>query len=148
MIVVLGAATCLGLAGLIASVVLLVILLRRPPAAARPAPARPRPASAPPPLAQAYLVDPTGLRLALRPGDNPVGRTPDNAIVLANDSQVSRHHALITWDGRRLTITDLGSSNGTWINGQRLPLNLAQPLAHGDRVRFGPQSEFMVVVSG
>jgi len=147
-IVVLGAATCLGLAGLIASVVLLVILLRRPPAAARPAPARPRPASAPPPLAQAYLVDPTGLRLALRPGDNPVGRTPDNAIVLANDSQVSRHHALITWDGRRLTITDLGSSNGTWINGQRLPLNLAQPLAHGDRVRFGPQSEFMVVVSG
>jgi len=147
-IVVLGAATCLGLAGLIGSIVFLVILLRRPPAASLPAPARPRPASLPPPTVQAYLVDSTGARSALRAGDNPVGRNPDNAIVLAYDTQVSRHHALITWDGRRLTVTDLGSSNGTLVNGQRLTPHVAQPLPHGSRVRFGPQSEFTVSVSG
>ncbi len=147
-ILVLGAATCLGFAGLIGSIVLLVVLLRRPPTAQRPAAAAPpRPAPAPPTPAQAFLIDQSGARLALRPGENPVGRNPDNTLLLANDSQVSRYHARITWDGRHLSLTDLGSSNGTFVNGQRLTPQVAQPLAQGDRVRFGPQSEFRVAVS-
>ena len=145
LIVVLGAATCLGLAGLIGSIVLLVLLLRRPPTVRRPAAAAPlRPAAPPPITVQAFLVDSTGGRLALRPGENSVGRTPDNVIILANDDQVSRHHALITWDGRHLSICDLGSSNGTLVNGQRLTPHVTQPLPHAAHIRFGPQSEFTV----
>ncbi|MCW8141614.1 MAG: FHA domain-containing protein, partial [Planctomycetota bacterium] len=136
---------CLGLAGLIGSIVFLVILLRRPPAASLPAPARPRPASLPPPTVQAYLVDSTGARIALRPGDNPVGRNPDNAIVLAYDTQVSRHHALITWDGRRLTVTDLGSSNGTFVNGQRVTGPTLVP--SGAVVEFGSEGGPRVLVT-
>lgn len=145
LLVILGSAACLGFAGLIGSIVLLALLLRRPPTARPPAVAPRSWAPAPAPdTVQAFLVDPTGARLPLHPGENSVGRSSDNAIVLANDDQVSRHHALIRWDGRQLNISDLGSSNGTWVNGQRLTPHVVQPLSHPARVRFGPHAEFTV----
>ncbi len=48
-----------------------------------------------------------------------LGRGDDNDIVL-NDGVISRHHLRIDWDGRRATVTDLGSSNGTVLGEQRL----------------------------
>lgn len=48
-----------------------------------------------------------------------LGRGDDNDIVL-NDGAISRHHLRIDWDGRRATVTDLGSSNGTVLGDQRL----------------------------
>jgi hypothetical protein len=50
---------------------------------------------------------------------------------------ISRMHAMIrrTKDGYK--ITDLGSSNGTWLENQRLTAKQAYPLASGDRVRLG-----------
>ena len=49
-----------------------------------------------------------------------VGRSHENEIVL-NDSRVSRHHCqLIKYDDGRCAVKDMGSSNGTFVNGQRI----------------------------
>jgi pSer/pThr/pTyr-binding forkhead associated (FHA) protein len=55
-------------------------------------------------------------------------------IVFRDDAFMSRRHAAVTWDGQRAQITDLGSSNGTFvrITGPTL-------LRHGDHVRLGDQ---------
>lgn len=48
-----------------------------------------------------------------------IGRSPYCSIVLSN-SRASRQHCAISWDETGLTLTDLGSSNGTYLNGTRL----------------------------
>lgn len=55
-------------------------------------------------------------------------------IVFRDDAFMSRRHAALTWDGKRAQLTDLGSSNGTFVR-------LAGPTAlkHGDHVRMGDQ---------
>ena len=59
-----------------------------------------------------------------------LGRHPDNDIVLAH-ATVSSRHAAITPDGAQLVLDDLGSSNGTLVNGQRITRAILSP---GDRV--------------
>lgn len=62
-----------------------------------------------------------------------IGRAPDCDIMLY-DLRVSRRHARIVRDGDALTIEDLGSSNGTWRNGERVE---RAPLAEGDTIALG-----------
>lgn len=51
---------------------------------------------------------------------------------------VSRHHAEIHWyHDNLLNLYDLGSSNGTHLNGERLATNKAYPLYNGDEIRLG-----------
>jgi hypothetical protein len=50
---------------------------------------------------------------------------------------VSRLHAVIKRDGVRVIFIDLGSANGTYINGKRLVPNVEQTLNHGDIVALG-----------
>jgi hypothetical protein len=50
---------------------------------------------------------------------------------------VSRLHAVIKRDGRRIIFIDLGSANGTYINGKRLVPNVEQVLNHGDIIALG-----------
>ena len=59
---------------------------------------------------------PDGGRVAL--GDEPavIGRMPDCAVPLS-DSQVSRHHAEVRRDEHGFRVVDLGSTNGTTVNG-------------------------------
>lgn len=59
-----------------------------------------------------------------------LGRHADNDIVLAHPT-VSSRHAAITPDGALLVLDDLGSSNGTLVNGQRIT---RATLAAGDRI--------------
>jgi hypothetical protein len=59
-----------------------------------------------------------------------LGRHPDNDIVLAHPT-VSSRHAAITPDGALLVLDDLGSSNGTLVNGQRIT---RATLSAGDRI--------------
>jgi hypothetical protein len=50
---------------------------------------------------------------------------------------VSRLHALLKRDGKRVIIMDLGSANGTYVNGKRLTANTERLLNHGDVVALG-----------
>jgi len=64
-----------------------------------------------------------------------IGRREDNAYVLA-DPRVSRVHAEIRRVASAVIVTDLDSSAGTTVNGERLTGPHA--LHHGDRIGFGP----------
>jgi hypothetical protein len=50
---------------------------------------------------------------------------------------VSRLHAVIKQEGNRIVFVDLGSANGTYINGKRLTPNVGQALNHGDIIALG-----------
>ncbi len=50
---------------------------------------------------------------------------------------VSREHALLKQSSRAITLTDLGSTNGTAVNGVRLTPNSPQALRDGDELRLG-----------
>jgi hypothetical protein len=63
-----------------------------------------------------------------------LGRDPDVDLTL-DDEQVSRHHARLTRSGGEVTVEDLGSMNGTYVNDQ--PLQGSQRLDPGDEVRVG-----------
>ncbi len=75
-----------------------------------------------------------------------IGRDSSNGVAI-NDAEISRKHARLTFQGGKYVIEDLGSTNGTFINGQRL----AGPfvLKSGDVVSFGEQIVLMYdVMSG
>jgi hypothetical protein len=50
---------------------------------------------------------------------------------------VSRLHAVLKREGKRVFVMDLGSSNGTYLNGKRLTPNSDQTLNHGDMLALG-----------
>jgi hypothetical protein len=55
----------------------------------------------------------------------------------AFDNGVSRLHAVIRKNQGNVVLVDLGSSNGTYVNGLRIMPNIEQPLRHGDIVALG-----------
>jgi hypothetical protein len=66
-----------------------------------------------------------------------VGRATDNHLHL-NDASVSKIHAALKMDNLgTLMVADTGSTNGTHINGQRIPYGEAHPINEGDLVAFG-----------
>jgi len=67
--------------------------------------------------------------------ETTIGRHPDCAIHLESN-MVSRRHARVDRSGERYLITDLGSGNGTIVNGRRI----TEPfeLSHEDRIKLGP----------
>lgn len=64
-----------------------------------------------------------------------IGRTVERGIRYASPL-VSARHALLSLVGDSFTITDLGSSNGTFVNGRGIAPNIATPLVPGDTVRI------------
>ncbi|MDM0115919.1 FHA domain-containing protein [Variovorax sp. J22R133] len=83
------------------------------------------------------LIMPTangGVRqVLLHENENTLGRGAQNDIVIDSNS-ASRAHALIVVEPAFVTIQDLGSSNGTFVNGERVE---SQVLADGDTIRIG-----------
>lgn len=65
-----------------------------------------------------------------------VGRAPDNDVVI-NHPAVSGRHLSIAVSPAGMNVTDLNSTNGTLLNGQRLPPNAARPINFGDILRIG-----------
>ena len=72
-------------------------------------------------------------------GRSPVrlGRNQLNDLVV-NESFVSQWHGIIRFDGQRAVYVDLGSTNGTAVNGQRIPKNVEVPLDDNTDMRIGP----------
>jgi DNA-binding winged helix-turn-helix (wHTH) protein len=92
--------------------------------------------------ATARQAPPTVVRLIwddrsipLADGEHLIGRDPA-ATIWIDSSTVSHRHATITVSGRSVTIEDLGSRNGTFVNDCRL--GGVSSLSHNDEVRVGP----------
>ena len=79
------------------------------------------------------MADGGGSPILIRKPLTTVGRSSDNDIVLA-DGDVSRHHARFEYNAGTLSIHDLGSTNGTRVNGRKIDRKVVTP---GDDVAFG-----------
>ena len=88
-------------------------------------------------LPPAIFVFQTGPNAGLRcPLDKPlvsIGRVDDNDIAI-DDTRVSRRHAHVRREDFRYVLEDLGSTNGTWLNGSRL--TAPAQLRHGDQIQI------------
>ena len=84
-------------------------------------------------LSAASLVMPDGSRIVLGAEPVEIGRLPECGIVL-NDPNVSRRHAAIHRRGSEVVVADLGSTNGTRVNGAQVRERVLQD---GDDVSIG-----------
>jgi FHA domain/GAF domain len=85
----------------------------------------------------------TDLSIELKPGTNKVGRQRvDNHIVLVGP-EISRFHTEIDVLEEAIVIRDLGSSNGTFVNGERVGEISIQA---GDKVAFSEQFSFQLLI--
>jgi hypothetical protein len=92
-------------------------------------------AASPTPTGTPRLIAENGTVFDLRGGTSIVSRDPDGDIVLLNEGSVSRKHAEVTRNGTTVTVKDLGSTNGTYVNGVKIIGDTV--LEIGDRVQFG-----------
>lgn len=78
-----------------------------------------------------YLVDSAGRQFPLADQTFVLGRSPKCDVFIA-DQRASRRHAELRWDGEVTTLNDLGSANGTLLNGRRV--TAPETLRDGDEV--------------
>jgi hypothetical protein len=107
----------------------------------------PAPAAVPVLAGICLVVINSGRRINLEAGeellvgrkDNQRGIYPDVDLGLDGgyDAGVSRRHAIISPRAKGYLLEDLGSANGTFINGHRLSPQSPSPIAHGDELKFG-----------
>jgi len=91
-------------------------------------------------------------QLTMRSGPNPgtvyaldsdqisIGRDSSNEIPV-NDAEVSRRHSRLTFQGGKYVLDDMGSTNGTFVNGQRL--TGPRVLKSGEVISLGEQIVFV-----
>lgn len=122
---------------------------RPPPRGARPGPVRPAPGarpapSGPPPSAGPGSPDWKRF-LLIRVGAAPIELKPDQPFVIGRNQdcelpipsqRVSRRHSEVVWRKARPWLKDLGSQNGTLVNGKRI--SGEHELRDGDEVAIGP----------
>ena len=79
------------------------------------------------------LVTEDGQNFRLEPGSTIIGRGEQATLRLA-DVGASRQHARVEYDGNRAVLTDLGSANGSMVNGRRVDTAVLNP---GDEIMIG-----------
>jgi pSer/pThr/pTyr-binding forkhead associated (FHA) protein len=89
-----------------------------------------------PPKASLKILLPTGdvFDRELASAETQIGKGPRNDVVIA-DPAVSTAHAMIRAEGSKFTIADIGSRNGTYLNGERV--GDVRQLNHGDVIGIG-----------
>ncbi len=70
-------------------------------------------------------------------GEITIGRQEGNELRL-NNRMVSRQHARIKTTAKTCRVTDLGSANGTLVNGEKLEANSSRVLKSGEKISIGP----------
>lgn len=95
--------------------------------------------SAPPPKAAPQKkyqlqVKNGGQQFNLKEGENTIGRSMECAVVINNES-LSRRHAAITISAEKMTIKDLGSSNHTFVDGNKI--DGEKEISAGSKLKFG-----------
>ncbi len=85
------------------------------------------------PRREAVLVDEDGHTIPLPKAETSIGRSVDNDIVLES-GDVSRQHARIAWEAGEYVLIDLGSTNGSFVDGQRVARRV---LSGGEQISFG-----------
>src|SRR6185369_2269128 len=92
--------------------------------------------SDPPSTASLKILLPTGdvFDRDITNAETQIGKGPRNDLVIA-DPAVSTAHAILRRDGDSYTISDIGSRNGTYVNGERVAES--QKLNHGDVIGIG-----------
>lgn len=95
------------------------------------APAAPAVPAGPP----GRLVADSGASLSVPDGTTMIGREATLGVALADPSTLSRRHAELVRQGDQLAVRDLGSTNGTYVNGRKIDADT--PLHVGDVVQFG-----------
>jgi pSer/pThr/pTyr-binding forkhead associated (FHA) protein len=81
------------------------------------------------------IIPKTGQRFPVRHRKVKIGRGPSNQVVIAEDTFASRNHAWIAFEQGEFWLEDLGSTNGTLLNGH--PVVKKQVLSAGDKIRVG-----------
>src|SRR3954453_8453062 len=74
-------------------------------------------------------------RLDLVADRSTIGKPVENDVSVADDATASHLHAVLERFAAGWCVTDLGSSNGTWVNGERIWAS--RRLRHGDEIRVG-----------
>jgi pSer/pThr/pTyr-binding forkhead associated (FHA) protein len=77
-----------------------------------------------------------GVELPLKAGLNTLGRKPENDVQIA-DPYVSGSHATVEVEEDGMYVTDIGSTNGTAVNSQRLEPNTRTLVGPDDLITFG-----------
>ncbi|SJM60857.1 DUF3662 and FHA domain-containing protein [Gulosibacter sp. 10] len=72
------------------------------------------------------VLEVNGSRIPLHRGSNVIGRGSEAQITI-DDGGASRKHAEVVWDGQRAGLRDLGSTNGTKLNGRRVAQSALDP---------------------
>ena len=95
----------------------------------------PRPTGTPELVVEESDVLAPQTRFDLKDGATSVGRSSTSDVVLKSDDYASGRHAQLTRHGGLLYVEDLGSTNGTFVNGRKTVG--ATPVRNGDNVRIG-----------
>jgi pSer/pThr/pTyr-binding forkhead associated (FHA) protein len=77
-----------------------------------------------------------GDEFPIHSGENTIGRRPANNIAIL-DPFTSGSHAIITAEEGNFVLTDVGSTNGTFVNGERINPSEPRQLSDGDELTFG-----------
>ncbi len=84
-----------------------------------------------------------GKKILILSNDSTLGRSPDCAISI-KDNRVSSRHAKLQCECSQITIRDLGSKNGTFVNGRKRENST---LSDGDRILLG-STEMVITIPG
>lgn len=78
-----------------------------------------------------------GLAFEIRPGELVIGRLQNQVGIHLDDASVSRRHCLIQREGTRVSVQDLKSRNGTYINNRKISAGDDQVVQHLDLIKVG-----------
>ncbi|GBG76091.1 hypothetical protein CBR_g21751 [Chara braunii] len=96
-----------------------------------------------------HIKDPTTAPVLISSESAVIGRIKKGTAVHIKDPTISERHAVVSWDETKgeWNISDLGSSNGTFLNGARVRKGTLHPLRDCDVLHLGLETDMFVLVT-